>query len=359
MGLAHGCQVLVSLAAEELVGDELPSGVGLVALGEHRLRGLARPEIVFQLNGPRVETSFPRLADTAGPQGNLPTPLTSFVGRADERHRLMAELSRHRLVRLVGLGGIGKTRLSIEGAHASRHRCSGGAWFVELAPVTEPSGVLHAIAAGIDVPLRSGEDAIEQIVASLAGRECLVVIDNCEHVIEAVVDVVSAVQVGALRTSLLCTSREALGVSGEFVRPVEGLAEDGVELFLARARTQRADFDPDSDDRATIAEICRRLDQMPLAIEIAAARMRSLTPVDLQARLDQRLQLLRGTAGHRSTSPDPAGRGRVVVRPAGAAGASALRAAVRLRGGIRLEFGAAPQPRGLRSFSQLRRSAIS
>ncbi len=294
MSLARGGEVLVSQAVQQLMRGELPPEVSLHDLGDLVLRGLAEPERSFQLRAPG-------LVATAGPDrsirttGNLPSPPTSFLGRYGEIKAVVGELARRRLVTIVGPGGMGKTRVAIEAAHATSEEFPDGVWFCELAPVEE-SGVAPTIAAAVGAVLRPGHDPVQQIVEAVAERRALVVLDNCEHVADQAAEIARRILVGSAAVRVLCTSREPLHVAGEQLWRLGGLADAAVELFYERAMDQQPDFTPNAAEVGAIEEICRRLDGMPLAIELAAARARSLSPIDIAARLDERFRLLRTTA---------------------------------------------------------------
>jgi class 3 adenylate cyclase len=297
MAAAHGGQVLVSLAAEEIVGDQLPPGARLQPVGEVELRGFDRGERAVQLCSDALKLStFPPPVGVAGRPGNLPVPATSFCGREPEVDALGAMLAQLRLVTLVGPGGVGKTRLAIEAAGRCAGRFPDGIWFCELAPVVEGSGVVHTIAYAIGSSLREGRNHTEQLVGSLRGKHALLVLDNCEHLLDDVVAVVVPLLAGWAEGTVLCTSREGLGVVGEQLFPVGGLGAAGVSLFLDRARALVPDFQADDDGIGAIQTICRRVDEIPLAIELAAARVRTLTPQEIAARLADRFRLLRGRA---------------------------------------------------------------
>ena len=223
MGLAHGKQILVSLVVQGAVRDDLSTEVHLVALGEHELRGLSRSELVFQLNVEGLADEFPPLAAPTAAVGNLPSPPTSFIGRVDDMKRVSAELPARRLLTLVGPGGVGKTRLAIEAAAAAADEFPDGVWFCELAPVSEPGAAVHALASTLSLPPQAGSTLLHSIVEVLAGQRLLLVLDNCEHVIDAAAEIAVAVGRGAPRVSLLATSREALGAAGEQVWPLRPL----------------------------------------------------------------------------------------------------------------------------------------
>jgi predicted ATPase len=299
MGLAHGGQVLVTLPVEELVRDELSDDVELVALGVHPLKGLSRPETLFQLVGPGMTREFPPLRAAGSRLGNLPSPPTAFVGRDDEIERLAVEIASRRVVTLVGPGGVGKTRLSIEAARAVRDGFPDGIWFVELGPISEAEAVQHAVASTLAVSPESGSTLLASIVDTLARRRALVVLDNCEHVIDAVAElVVAVVRAGPDGSNLLLSSREPLGVAGEQVLGVGALDTSGeaVELFCERARSIEHGFAPTRADLEVIAGICERLDGMPLAVELAAGRVRTMSLAQLADRLADRFRLLRSSA---------------------------------------------------------------
>jgi class 3 adenylate cyclase len=299
MALAHGGQILVSLAVEELVRDDLDEGCELVPLGEFALRGLARPETVYQLVGPSLARDFPPL--TAGPavEGNLPSPASTFVGRVAELRRVTAAVPQHRLVTLVGPGGVGKTRLALESAALLRDEFPDGVWCVELAPLSEPDAVVHAVATTLGVRPEPGQPVADSVVSALRSRRTLLVLDNCEHVVEAASEVAATVGRNAPGVAILATSREPLRVDGEQLWPVEPLdpASDAVELFAERA----ASVDPSlrllEQDHQAVVGLCTALDGIPLAIELAAGRLRSMTVDELNERLDDRFRVLRRPGG--------------------------------------------------------------
>ena len=298
MGLAYGGQLLVSLVVEEAIRDDLAEGVGVKGLGEHGLRGLSRSETVFQLTSPDLVDEFPALSAATSVPGNLPSPATSFVGRVAETKRLASEIPAHRLMTLVGPGGVGKTRLSIEAAAASLGEFPDGVWFVELAPVADADAVVHSVASTLSVSPGAGSSLLASIVDTLAGRRALIVLDNCEHVIDAAAEVAAAVTGGAPKATVLATSREPLGVAGEKVVDVVALdpTVEGVDLFVERAGSVVDGFAPSDVDLELIGGICARLDGMPLAIELAASRARFLSLVQLADRLADRFRLLRSSA---------------------------------------------------------------
>lgn len=230
--------------------------------------------------------------------GNVIRPATEFIGRITELHRGRAELETRRLVTLTGAGGVGKTRLAIELAWTIVEEFPGGVWLAELTPVADPSAVVAAVAGMLAIPPQRDMTRVESIVDWLQGRRrLLLIVDNCEHVSTPVAELIAAVMAHCPNVVVLATSREPLGVSGERVHLVPPLdpTSAAVELFCARANAADSSFNPNADDRRVITAICKHLDGIPLAIELAASRMRALSPSDLLAHLDERFGLLHGT----------------------------------------------------------------
>jgi predicted ATPase/class 3 adenylate cyclase len=309
MGVAHPGQVLCSQATADLVRDSLPESSGLVELGRHRLRDLARPEVVFQVTAVGLPAAFPPLRSVDAFPGNLPIERTALIGRTRELARLAELLQDHRLVTLTGVGGVGKTRLAVQLAADVLDRFPDGAWLVSLATIRDPALVAAVVADALEVTERPGRPVSETLRDAIGSRELLVVLDNCEHLLDAsarlVDDLLDAC--GGLR--VVATSREALGVEGEQSWPTPSLglpdptvgknieelaAVDAVALFVERARAVRPDFELSPSNGAAVAGLCSRLDGIPLAIELAAARVSSLSPQDILERLDERFLLLTG-----------------------------------------------------------------
>jgi predicted ATPase/class 3 adenylate cyclase len=286
MGVAHGGQVVCSAATAELVRgrDDLRD------LGEHRLRDLAHPEHVFQVGG----GEFPALRSLENYATNLPLQASSFIGREGDIADIGGLLGEQPCVTLTGVGGVGKTRLAIEvGADVLPHYAD-GVWLVELAPVAHDEMVLPTIAEVLGVAAQTGEPLITTLVGRLKTKQLLVIIDNCEHLLSPVARFVDRLAAAAPGVRVLATSREPLGVAAERVRSVPPLAEgtESVELFVDRATQAGATFD---DSQLTaVAAICVRLDGIPLAIELAAARARMMAPTQILERLDERFRLLTG-----------------------------------------------------------------
>ena len=297
MAVGHGGQILLANATAALV-----VGVDLMDLGEHRLRDLSGVAHLFQVRSAGLATEFARLQTVDAVPGNLAVQATSFVGR-DVEVKELAELVRaHRLVTLTGVGGVGKTRLAIQVAAELIPEFGDGLWLVELAPVGDPAAVPDAVATALGITAQAGRTVTASVAETLAGRRLLVVLDNCEHVLDAAADLIEAIVAESTTVSIIATSREGLRVGGEHLWSVpsldvrEGPASAAVELFVERAQAIVAGFSLDSDaDVEAVTEICRRLDGIALAIELAAARMVSMTPADVLARLNDRFRLLSGS----------------------------------------------------------------
>jgi predicted ATPase len=266
-----------------------------VDLGEHHLKGLATPERLFQVG----TKNFPHLRVARQRLGNIPVELTTFIGRGREVSQLAAELGDSRLVTLIGVGGTGKTRMAVEVAHATAPMFPDGCWLVELAPVAVEEAVPFAFAGSLEITAPTDRDIIDDVTRRLRQKRALVVVDNCEHLLSTVADVVERLIAACPSITVLATSREPLMVSGERLVPVTSLGlADAERLFVERAHTEAPDLVIDAAQSAAISELCRRLDCLPLAIELAASRVRGLTPVELVANLDERFRLLVG--GRRS-----------------------------------------------------------
>jgi predicted ATPase/DNA-binding SARP family transcriptional activator len=313
MAIAHGGQVLVSKATEQLVADSLPEGVLLKDLGRHRLRDLSRPEHVYQLIHPDLAREFPPLNSIEPDDSNLPLQLTSFVGRQSELAALKKLIKDTRLVTLTGPGGIGKSRLAIELAGASAGKWldsrrllpgyRGSVRFVDLAPVTNADLVPHEVMATLLVARNSMETTVEAIARFIGDRRLLLILDNCEHVIDEVAALANRLLTSCPVLRIVATSRDPLRTPGETVVSLAGLpvsqATDGkgqppasVALFRDRARAAGVKVDAPGWDASTVLRICSRLDGLPLAIELAAARSPVLPPAELLSQLDHALALL-------------------------------------------------------------------
>jgi predicted ATPase/class 3 adenylate cyclase/DNA-binding CsgD family transcriptional regulator len=297
--LGHGGQTLLSGTTEDLVVDRLPADTWLTDLGTHPLRDLPRPERVVQLCHPDLVNEFSplRVAKAAVSQ-RLPAQLTSFVGRNTELPQVSALLSENRLLTLTGAGGAGKTRLAIELAARLTGQFSDGVWYVDLAPITDPELVPITAARAFGLPDQPGRSTMDTVTRFVADRQMLVVLDNCEHLLDASAALVDSLLATAAGLTLLTTSREPIGVPGEVSWRVPSLSlrDEAVELFADRARRARPDFVVTDDNAAVVAEICARLDGLPLAIELAAARVRALSLAEILDSLHDRFRLLTGGA---------------------------------------------------------------
>jgi predicted ATPase/class 3 adenylate cyclase len=294
MDAAHGGQVLVSATAARVAGESLGQRLSLKQLGQHRLRDLEGPEPVFQLLAEGLQSDFPPLR-TLRARTNLLAPRSSFIGRQAEREHLHQMVKAEALVTLTGIGGCGKTRLAIEVASGLEAEFANGVFLVDLSAVTDPSLVRQAVAAALSLLIL--DPTPEALADYFAERQTLMLFDNCEHLLDACAEVADAL-VGERCPGLriLATSREPLGLEGERVFRVPSLdiAGEAVALFVERARETRTDLRIDSPSEATIAEICRRLDGIPLAIELAATRAAHLSLTEILERLNDRFRLLVG-----------------------------------------------------------------
>lgn len=312
----HGAQILISEATRLVGGEAIPDTVGLRDLGFHRLKDLPEPERLYQVLHPDLPSDFPGLRLDAVP-GNLPKQITTFVGRRRERAAAAERLRGDaRLVTLTGSGGCGKTRLALQVAADVVDDYSHGAWLIELADIQEPHLVGPAVAAALDVREEAGRPLLETIAAAIGGKRLLLILDNCEHLVAACADVAEALLMACPALHVLASSQEALGVLGETVLRVPPLSfppaaaaatpdalrlYESVELFVDRATRRRPGFHLTADNADAVAQICRRLDGIPLAIELAAARITVLSPQQIAARLDDQFRLL--TGGSRSALP--------------------------------------------------------
>ena len=308
LALAHGAQVVCSQAAADLARDDLPSGVGLVDLGEHALADLSRAEHVFQVTASGLPSAFPPLRSATARSLNLPVALTPFVGRAAELQELRRLLTGTRLLTLTGIGGAGKTRLGLELAQAALETFPDGVWFVELSALGDPGLVPAAASSAMRISSEGPPE--EQLCAFLLRRKALIVLDNCEHLIDASARLIHTLLEHCPAVSIVATSREVLGLPGETVWRVPPLTlplveatslaaiaeSDAVALFCQRARAAQCGFALSETNSAAVARICRRLDGAPLALELAAARLRMLSPHQIAEGLDERFRLLTGGA---------------------------------------------------------------
>jgi predicted ATPase/class 3 adenylate cyclase len=314
----HGGQVLLTRATRDLVEGRVGSGFGLKRLGEFRLRDLAEPELIYQLTHANLPLDFPPLRTLAEGTGNLPLQVSSFIGRARELEQTWSVLGEARVVTLTGAGGVGKTRLALQAAGLVSPRFADGAWFCDLAPVRDSAGVDDAVAAVFSVTAPAGQSTDEALVEFLRGKQLLLVLDNCEHLLGAAAALAEVLQRSCERLMILATSREALGIEGERLVPVPPLEVPGsdadlavisqaeaVRLFAERAAAVKPDFVVTSENAEAVAAVVWRLDGIALAIELAAARIAVMTPAELARRLQRSFAVLaagrRGVVAHHRT----------------------------------------------------------
>ena len=298
MSTAHGGQIVVSDTTNVLLRNRLT----LRPLGEHRLRGLGRRMAVHQVVAEGLKSEFPPLRSLGSFAGNLPQQLSSFVGR-DQLLADVAELVRsNRLVTLSGVGGVGKTRLALEVGAEMADEFPDGVWLVELAAVGDPSSIPAAIATALGITPQGDVELIDTVAEALSGRRLLLLVDNCEHVLDAAGAAIGQIVGRSGNTKVLATSREYLWVAGETLLSVSplaldgGIASDAVKLFVERASAARPGFGLyDTQSAAAVTEICVTLDGLPLGIELAAARMATMSAVEVRDRLGDRFRLLKGS----------------------------------------------------------------
>ena len=297
MAAGHGGQILVSKKTSSLIPD-----VELEDLGEHRLRDLSGTERLFQVHADGLAREFPKLRTVNAVPVNLSMQATSFVGRDAEVKEIKELVRQHRLVTLSGVGGVGKTRLAVHVAEELAPDFDDGVWLIELAPVGDPAALAEVVASTLGVNPQPGRSVAASVGDALRDRRMLIVLDNCEHLLDAATDLIETVLKATTAVALIATSREGLGLGGEHLWVVPSLGISGaensaaVELFVERAKAVKPGFN--LNGRAEIdavIEICRRLDGIALAIELAAARMVSMTPVEVSARLNDRFRLLSGS----------------------------------------------------------------
>jgi predicted ATPase len=285
---------VVSQLTGELVGDALGSDIELLDLGEHRLRDLAEPMHVYQATHHGLERSFPRLRSLDVASGNLPVQISSFVGRERDLERLAELIPSRRLLTLTGVGGVGKTRLALQATVDALPRFPGGAWLAELARTGDPDTVASVVAAALAAPAVAGRSDVDVVCDHLGATRSILVVDNCEHVLDAAADLVAAVLDRCPEVVVVATSREPLDLDGEQIVPVRPLdvATEAVLLFVERAQAVDPEFSLDVSTSTAVEEICARLDGVPLAIELAAARVDTMAPDDIATRLDDGFRLL-------------------------------------------------------------------
>ncbi len=295
--LAHGGQTVLSTVTSDLTTGLLPADAWLIDLGTHSIRDLPHPERVMQLCHPDIRIEFPPLRTTKSARShNLPAQLTSFVGRSTVMDEIRHSLADDRLVTLTGAGGSGKTRLAIEVAAVLADRYDGGVYYVELAPIVDPDLVPVACLRAVGLRDEPGSSPVDSVTRFIGDHCALVVLDNCEHVLDAVADLTTSLLRVCPQLTLMTTSREPIGVTGESIYRVPSLpvADEALELFTDRARRARPELSITAENARVVTEICRRLDGLPLAIELAAARVRSLSLEEILDGLRDRFRLLGG-----------------------------------------------------------------
>jgi predicted ATPase/class 3 adenylate cyclase len=321
MGIAYGGQILVSDATAGLIRKSLPPDVTLTDLGEHRLKGIAAAEQIYQLCHPSLPADFPPLKSLSTYRHNLPAQPNTFVGREKELADVKRLLKETRLLTLLGPGGTGKTRLMLAAAEEMIEDFRDGVWLVELAPLTDPNLIAERVAATLDVQEQPGRALLDALVDYLRPKELLLLLDNVEHVVKECAVFTEQLLARCPRLKVLVTGREGLFIEGETTLQVPSLslpgargepdpkqltpdtirASEAVHLFLIRARAVQPDFDVTPENVTAVADIVRRLDGIPLALELAAARLRMLSVEQIDARLGDRFRLL--TGGRRTALP--------------------------------------------------------
>jgi predicted ATPase/class 3 adenylate cyclase len=316
MSAAHGGQMLLTAATVALLDRTAPRGSALRDLGDHTLRGFARPERLYQLTAAGLRSEFPPIRTQEATRTNLPPSLTVFVGRAQALAQVREQVRKSRMVTLIGSGGTGKTRLSLEAAGELVANFPDGVWLIELAPLADAALIPHAIAAVLGARAEGDTPPMTLIESTLRDKRALLLLDNCEHVVDEAANVVQTLLRTLPQLHLLASSREALGVEGETVyrvpsltmpvadsppTPADVTASEAGQLFLDRATTVAPAFTLTEQNAAAVTQVCRRLDGIPLAIELAAARLTALSVEELAQRIDDRFRLL--TGGRRTALP--------------------------------------------------------
>nr|WP_309697143.1 tetratricopeptide repeat protein [Armatimonas sp.] len=316
LATGHGGQTLLTLATQELVRDALPSQTQFRDLGAHQLKDLARAEQIYQMQHPALADTFPALKSLSTHPNNLPQQVTSFIGREEELEIVEKLLAKNKLLTLTGAGGSGKSRLSLQVAADLLERFPEGAFLVELAPLTDPNFVAQTVASVLQVKEEPGKPILTTLTEQLKTKHLLLLLDNCEHVLDACARLADALMRGCPSVQILATSREGLGITGEATYRVPSLSLpdpkqsqtpeslshfEAVRLFIDRALQTQPSFRVTNENAPALASVCFHLDGIPLAIGLAAARARSLSVEEINSKLDQRFRLL--TGGSRTALP--------------------------------------------------------
>lgn len=302
MSVANGGQVLLSNTTADLVREQLPAEITLRDLGEHRLKDLTRPEHIFQIVHPELPSEFPPIKTLDAFPNNLPAQLTSFIGREKEINEIINALNTSRLVTLTGSGGTGKTRLSVEVGSQLLTNFQHGVWLVELAPLSNEAQIIPALAQAFGLQELPFNPLAKLVDDYLRDKKLLLILDNCEHLIDACARLADHLLHLSAGVKILASSREALGIAGEVAYRTPSLADsESTQLFVDRARAANSKFSLTDSNASAIAQICHRLDGIPLAIELAAARTKILSAEQIATRLDDMFRLLVG--GSRTALP--------------------------------------------------------
>ena len=306
MSAGHGGQILLSQESADLSERVLPEGVHLKDLGQHRLKGLSRLEHLYQVVAPGLREDFPPLRTLETHPHNLPVQLTSFIGREGEMAKIGKLFQKSRFVTLTGPGGTGKTRLALQVAGELLERFPDGVWLVEFAPLADPELVTQTAARALGMQLSASPQTLSFLIDYLKPKHCLLIFDNCEHLIAACIELVDALLHACPDLSVLLSSREGLGIEGEApflvpplsmpdmrkLPPLEALAQyEAIRLFVERGSTASSSFALTAGNASAVAQVCQRLDGIPLAIELAAARLKVLSAEEIAQRLDDRFRL--------------------------------------------------------------------
>jgi predicted ATPase/class 3 adenylate cyclase/predicted negative regulator of RcsB-dependent stress response len=305
----HGGQILVSNTTRDLVANELPAGVALVDLGQHALKDLAGPQRIYQVAADGLQTAFPPLRSLDSRPNNLPRQMTSFVGRADDLLSARQMIVSAPMVTVTGPGGVGKTRFAVQVCVETLDKFEEGVWMIELGALADPDLVPQSVAAALGISERSGLSVDDALVEHVSGRQMLLLLDNCEHLLDACANIAYRLLSKSPFLRIIATSREPLGIAGESQlqlaplatpdpatvrRADEALASDAVRLFLDRALAVHPGFALTDRNASAVCQITQRLDGIPLAIELAAARVRALPVDQIAERLSDRFRLLTG-----------------------------------------------------------------